>query len=264
MWADLAVVASNRNEIVYTGTANENFSSLHMIFARRLEQRGKAVVCSGRQRRASSFVHANCDIHPQRTTTNNMPVRPTRKRRTKRNNNNNRLNIEEEEFLAMAMCPPSAGSPALSRSDLGVAQTMNSIAHLERCIARILLLRYQQDIVRLYSTRLHNVALECLPKLVHQCAVLTGPGWVAYNADGEEIKDFFRGAIAMDLRQSGERVATKSVLWSYTALRHFVGHSVPPLHPSQTYHALRLYHIMFPYAQNAAYTLCGSYPTTPS
>lgn len=106
--------------------------------------------------------------------------------------------------------------------ETGVAQTMNSIAHMERCIARILLLRYQQDIARLFSTRLHNVALEYIPKLIHHCVALTGPGWIANNADSEEIKDFFRSAIAMDLRQSGERVATKSVLWSYTALRHFV------------------------------------------
>jgi hypothetical protein len=42
------------------------------------------------------------------------------------------------------------------------------------------------------------------------------------NADGEEIKEFFRSVIAMDLREAGERVATKSVLWSYTALRQFV------------------------------------------
>ena len=42
------------------------------------------------------------------------------------------------------------------------------------------------------------------------------------NADEEEIKEFFRSVIAMDLREAGERVATKSVLWSYTALRQFV------------------------------------------
>ena len=45
---------------------------------------------------------------------------------------------------------------------------------------------------------------------------------MAANADGEEIKEFFRSVIAMDLREAGERVATKSVLWSYTALRQFV------------------------------------------
>jgi len=55
-----------------------------------------------------------------------------------------------------------------------------------------------------------------------RCTTLGGPGWVAANADGEEIKEFFRSVIAMDLREAGERVATKSVLWSYTALRQFV------------------------------------------
>ena len=101
-------------------------------------------------------------------------------------------------------------------------QTITAVSELERAIARVLLLRFEQDICRLYSTRLHNVALIYLPKLVLDCIELTSPGWVAANADCDEIKDFFRGAIAMDLRQAGERVATKSVLWSYTALRHFV------------------------------------------
>lgn len=137
-----------------------------------------------------------------------MPVRPTRKRRSKRKHTNN----GEEEYDIHLSAP----------LDTGVAKTMTSIAQLERCIARILLLRYQQDIARLFSTRIHNISLEYLPKLIHHCVALTGPGWVANNADSEEIKDFFRAALAMDLRQSGERVATKSVLWSYTALRHFV------------------------------------------
>lgn len=62
-----------------------------------------------------------------------------------------------------------------------------------------------------------------LPKLIYDTIELSeSPGWIAANARGDEIKDFFRAAIAMDLRQAGERVATKSVLWSYTALRHFV------------------------------------------
>jgi len=55
-----------------------------------------------------------------------------------------------------------------------------------------------------------------------RCTSLGGPGWIAANADGEEIKELFRSVIAMDLREAGERVATKSVLWSYTALRQFV------------------------------------------
>ena len=55
-----------------------------------------------------------------------------------------------------------------------------------------------------------------------RCITVGGPGWVAHNADCEDIKDFFRSVVSMELRQSGERVATKSVLWSYTALRDFV------------------------------------------
>ncbi|KAG2145332.1 uncharacterized protein EDB93DRAFT_1151689 [Suillus bovinus] len=55
-----------------------------------------------------------------------------------------------------------------------------------------------------------------------RCITVGGPSWVAYNADCEEIRDFFRSVVSMDLRQAGERVSTKSVLWSYTALREFV------------------------------------------
>ena len=110
-------------------------------------------------------------------------------------------------------------NPHLDRS---ITQAMSAVSELEHAIARILLLRYEQDIARLYSTRLHSVALIYLPKLILDCIDLTSPGWIAANADCDEIKDYFRSAIAMDMRQAGERVATKSVLWSYTALRHFV------------------------------------------
>ena len=96
------------------------------------------------------------------------------------------------------------------------------MSELERAIARILLLRYERDMCRLYSTHLHNVALIFLPKLIYDTVDLTSPGWITANADCDEIKDFFRSAISMDMRQAGERVATKSVLWSYTALRQFV------------------------------------------
>jgi hypothetical protein len=99
---------------------------------------------------------------------------------------------------------------------------MTAVSQLERAIARILLIRYEQDIARLFSTRLYSIALVHLPTFVMRCVSLGGPSWVAFNADGDEIKDFFRAAISMDMRQAGERVATKSVLWSYTALRHFV------------------------------------------
>lgn len=141
-----------------------------------------------------------------------MPTRPPKKRRSRRKH------VDEDEELLDLHIPPSM--------DTGVAQTMTSIAQMERCIAKILLLRYQQDIARLFSTRIHNIALVYLPKLIHHCVALSGPAWIANNADSEDLKDFFRAALAMDLRQSGERVATKSVLWSYTAIRHFVSRRV--------------------------------------
>jgi hypothetical protein len=110
-------------------------------------------------------------------------------------------------------------NPHLDRS---ITKAMTAVSQLERSIARILLIRYEQDMARLFSTHLYCIALCHLPTFVMRCLMLGGPGWVAANSDAEEIKDFFRAAIAMDLRQAGERVATKSVLWSYTALRHFV------------------------------------------
>lgn len=99
---------------------------------------------------------------------------------------------------------------------------MTAVSQLERAIARIFLIRFEQDIARLFSTHLYCVSLIHLPTFVMRCISVGGPGWVAYNADCEEIKDFFRSVVSMELRQSGERVATKSVLWSYTALRDFV------------------------------------------
>ncbi|KAI0373616.1 hypothetical protein BV20DRAFT_749220 [Pilatotrama ljubarskyi] len=106
-------------------------------------------------------------------------------------------------------------------ADRSISQTVSTVAQLERTIARIMLIRFEQDIVRLFSTHLYCVALLHLPTFVLRCITVGGPSWVAVNADCDEIKDFFRAAIAMDLRQAGERVATKSVLWTYTALRHF-------------------------------------------
>jgi hypothetical protein len=106
--------------------------------------------------------------------------------------------------------------------DHNISQAMTAVSQLERGIARILLIRYEQDIARLFSTRLYSIALVHLPTFVMRCVSLGGPSWVAYNSDCNEIKDFFRAIISMDMRQAGERVATKSVLWSYTALRHFV------------------------------------------
>lgn len=110
-------------------------------------------------------------------------------------------------------------NPHLDRS---ITQAMSAVSQLERAIARILLIRYEQDIARLFSTHLYSIALVHLPTFMMRCLSVCGPSWPAYNSDCEEIKDFFRAAISMDMRQAGERVATKSVLWSYTALRHFV------------------------------------------
>ncbi|KAF8340492.1 uncharacterized protein EI90DRAFT_3035761 [Cantharellus anzutake] len=99
---------------------------------------------------------------------------------------------------------------------------------LERTISRILLHRFEYDIARLFSTHIHCVALTELPRLIQSALIIATPGWIALNANSDDVKDFFRGALALDLRQAGERVATKSVLWSYTAIRHFaVSHEVP-------------------------------------
>ncbi|KAG6915294.1 hypothetical protein DXG01_012272 [Tephrocybe rancida] len=73
-----------------------------------------------------------------------------------------------------------------------------------------------------------------------RCIALAGPGWLVHNSDTEDIKDFFRAAIGMDMRQAGERVATKSVLWSYTALRHFAMSNNVPICSKSGLHSLRL------------------------
>ncbi|KAJ6578078.1 hypothetical protein B0H19DRAFT_575094 [Mycena capillaripes] len=125
-------------------------------------------------------------------------------------------------------------------ADRGISQAMTAVSQLERAIARILLLRYEQDIARLFSTRLYSIALVHLPTFVMRCAALAGPGWVAHNADADEIKDFFRAAISMDMRQAGERVATKSVLWSYTALRHFALSNNISICKKRGLHSMRL------------------------
>ncbi|KAF9650173.1 hypothetical protein BDM02DRAFT_3112382 [Thelephora ganbajun] len=125
-------------------------------------------------------------------------------------------------------------------TDRNISQAMTAVAQLERAISRILLIRYEQDMARLFSTHLYSVALCHLPSLVMRCTALGGPGWVAANADGEEIKEFFRSVIAMDLREAGERVATKSVLWSYTALRQFAMSNDVPICQKKGLHSLRL------------------------
>lgn len=106
--------------------------------------------------------------------------------------------------------------PTIHRSPL------TSVAPLEQCIAKILLQRLGQDIARLYSTHLTKICQNHIPTLMLDLVSLTGPGWVAANAAKEDLKAYFRGPISMELRQAGDRVAAKSVLWSYTAIRHFV------------------------------------------
>ncbi|KDQ58995.1 hypothetical protein JAAARDRAFT_649876 [Jaapia argillacea MUCL 33604] len=127
--------------------------------------------------------------------------------------------------------------PHLDRS---ISQAMTAVSQLERAIARILLIRYEQDIARLFSTHLYSVALVHLPTFVMRCLSVGGPGWVAANSDCDDIKDFFRACIGMDLRQAGERVATKSVLWSYTALRHFAMSNNVSICRKRGLHSLRL------------------------
>lgn len=105
---------------------------------------------------------------------------------------------------------------------------------LEACLSRILLLRLRQDIARLYSAHLVRICEDVLPVLMLDIIALTGPGWIAANARSEELKSYFRGCIAMDLRQVGERVGTKSLIWSYTAIRDFVSYVAVLGHVAKT------------------------------
>ncbi|KDQ06573.1 hypothetical protein BOTBODRAFT_181445 [Botryobasidium botryosum FD-172 SS1] len=122
----------------------------------------------------------------------------------------------------------SARDAPSSPSSIPRGPETNPTAAVERAIARILALRYEQDIARLFSAHLHYVARTHIPKLITSLLTIAAPGWLANNSESEELKDYYRGALCMDLRQAGERVATKSVLWSYTAIRHFaVSNNVP-------------------------------------
>ncbi|TFK18149.1 hypothetical protein FA15DRAFT_273893 [Coprinopsis marcescibilis] len=146
------------------------------------------------------------------------------------------IQLNTNHFPILGVQPGSV----LPNIDRGLSQAMTAVAHLERAIARILLLRFEWDIARLYSTRLHWVSLLHIPILVAKLAEKAGPSWPAMNADSEEIKDFFRAVVGMDMREAGERVATKSVLWSYTVLRRFaLAHSVPVC-GQRGLHSLRL------------------------
>ncbi|RXW19803.1 hypothetical protein EST38_g6055 [Candolleomyces aberdarensis] len=134
------------------------------------------------------------------------------------------IQLNNNHFPILGIQPNSI----LPKIDKELSQAMAAVAHLERAIAKILLLRYEYDIARLYSTRVHVISITQIPILVARLTELCGPGWIAHNSENEEIKDFFRAIIGMDMREAGERVATKSVLWSYTALRRFaLAHNVP-------------------------------------
>ncbi|KZT57668.1 hypothetical protein CALCODRAFT_495908 [Calocera cornea HHB12733] len=113
--------------------------------------------------------------------------------------------------------PVWALTPSIPRSPT------TSTPELEALIAHLLLLRYEQDIARLFSVHVDNVARKYLPKIMERMTLTAGsPGWCAVHAGDEAVKDFLRGVVAMDLRQAGERVAPRSLEWSYTSLRHFV------------------------------------------
>jgi RNA polymerase II-associated protein 3 len=60
---------------------------------------------------------------------------------------------------------------------------------MERIISRIIYLRFQQDVARLFSTHLNYVAHLHLPKLFSSIMLVSGPGWLAVNRDCESIKD---------------------------------------------------------------------------
>lgn len=124
--------------------------------------------------------------------------------------------------------------------DKTITNAMSAVSQLERAIAKIFLIRFEQDIARLFSTHIFCVALIHLPTFMMRCITVGGPSWVAHNADCEEIKDFFRSVVSMDLRQAGERVSTKSVLWSYTALREFALSNNVPVCRKRGLHSLRL------------------------
>ena len=88
-------------------------------------------------------------------------------------NNNNNTNTSIAPLSKSVNGKNSAShrnpTPHLDRS---ISQAVTAVSDLERTIARILLLRFEQDICRLYSTRLHNVALVYLPKLLLDCVLI--------------------------------------------------------------------------------------------
>lgn len=79
--------------------------------------------------------------------------------------------------------------------DRSLSQAISAVSQLERTIARILLLRYEQDMARLFSTRLYSIALVHLPTFVMRCITVAGPGWLAHNAESDQVNDFLRAVL---------------------------------------------------------------------
>jgi hypothetical protein len=172
------------------------------------------------------------------------------------------IQLNNNHFPILGIQPNSI----LPKIDKELSQAMAAVAHLERAIARTLLLRYEYDIARLYSTRVHVISITQIPILVARLTELCGPGWVAHNSENEEIKDFFRAIIGMDMREAGERVATKSVLWSYTALRRFVRFvlSFYLFHLCTAHEVTRRSPTTSPYVLTAAYNPSASSHSIPT
>lgn len=180
----------------------------------------------------------NNQRRPQKPTQPPANSSPTTKSSSTSNNNNNNGDTTDREhrnkFRSNANSSKAAAAihaairpTHSSHTQIGIESPENAIliarAEVERVISEIMLRRFHMDIARLYSVRLHNVARTRLPLFMSMCTEASGsPGWIAANAREAVVKQFFTRAIAMDLREAGERVPMKSVLWTYTALRDFV------------------------------------------
>lgn len=119
---------------------------------------------------------------------------------------------------------------------------------IDKLLSRIFWLRFYEDAARLYSTRLTLIAKERLPYLIQNiigpCAFSSyrfdhadhvqtnpnhplcspaaaggGPGWAAANAKCEDLREYFRLQIQVDLRELEDRVWHISSEWTYTAIR---------------------------------------------
>lgn len=83
------------------------------------------------------------------------------------------------------------GSPrkkGLKKKPTAVSKYEEELA-FERTISRILLHRFEYDVARLFSTHVHRVAESHLPRLIMSALQIAPPGWVALNANTEDVKD---------------------------------------------------------------------------